>query len=126
FDQFTVEQLGGDLLPQATRAQKIASGYNRLLQTTEEGGAQPKEYAAKYAADRVRNTAAIFLASTMGCCECHSHKFDPFTHKDFYRFAAFFSDVSEIAVGRQNQTKIPTPEQKAQLDQLEAELAKTR
>ncbi|MCI0359800.1 MAG: DUF1549 domain-containing protein, partial [Planctomycetaceae bacterium] len=93
FDQFTVEQLAGDLLPNATGEQRIASGFNRLLQTTEEGGAQPKEYTAKYAADRVRNTAAIFLASTMGCCECHSHKFDPFTQKDFYRFAAFFGDV---------------------------------
>jgi hypothetical protein len=126
FDQFTVEQLAGDLLPNATGKQRIASGFNRLLQTTEEGGAQPKEYTAKYAADRVRNTAAIFLASTMGCCECHSHKFDPFTQKDFYRFAAFFADVSEKAVGRQDQTKIPSPEQEAQLQQLDAQLATAR
>jgi Protein of unknown function (DUF1553)/Protein of unknown function (DUF1549)/Planctomycete cytochrome C len=126
FDQFAVEQLAGDLLPNATGEQRIASGLNRLLQTTEEGGAQPKEYIAKYAADRVRNTAAIFLASTMGCCECHSHKFDPFTQKDFYRFAAFFSDVSEKAVGRQDQTKIALPEQNAQLKQLDEQLAQAR
>jgi hypothetical protein len=126
FDQFTVEQLAGDLLPDASREARIASGYNRLLQTTEEGGAQPKEYTAKYAADRVRNTATIWLASTMGCCECHSHKFDPFSQQDFYRFAAFFADVNERAVGRQEQTKLPTAEQSAQLAELDAKLAAAR
>src|SRR5262245_35307758 len=115
FDQFTIEQLAGDLLPGATDEQRIASGFNRLLQTTEEGGAQPKEYAAKYSADRVRNTSVIWLASTMGCCECHSHKYDPFTQKDFYSFAAFFADISEKPVGRQDQTKLPTPDQAAEL-----------
>jgi Protein of unknown function (DUF1553)/Protein of unknown function (DUF1549)/Planctomycete cytochrome C len=122
FDQFTIEQLAGDLLPSATDEQRIASGYNRLLQTTEEGGAQPKEYAAKYAADRVRNTAVIWLASTMGCCECHSHKYDPFTIKDFYSFAAFFSDLSEKPVGRQDQSKLPTPEQAAKLKALDEQI----
>lgn len=123
FDKFTIEQLAGDLLSNATKEQRIASGYNRLLQTTEEGGAQPKEYAAKYAADRVRNTSVIWLASTMGCCECHSHKFDPFTQQDFYRFAAFFADISEKPVGRQDQTKLPTPAQAAELRAIDDELA---
>src|SRR5207244_1823812 len=123
FDQFTIEQLAGDLLSAATDEQRIASGYNRLLQTTEEGGAQPKEYAAKYAADRVRNTSVIWLASTMGCCECHSHKYDPFTQKDFYSFAAFFADISEKPVGRQDQTKLPTPQQAAELKAIDEELA---
>ncbi len=123
FDRFTTEQLAGDLLPGATRDQKIASGYNRLLQTTEEGGAQPKEYTAKYAADRVRNTATAFLGLTMGCCECHSHKFDPFTQKDFYTFAAFFADIKERAVGRQEQTLLPSPEQAARLKQLDEQIA---
>jgi hypothetical protein len=123
FDQFTIEQLAGDLLPGATDEQRIASGFNRLLQTTEEGGAQPKEYAAKYAADRVRNTSVIWLASTMGCCECHSHKYDPFTQKDFYSFAAFFADISEKPVGRQDQTKLPTAEQAAELKAIDEELA---
>jgi hypothetical protein len=126
FDEFVREQLAGDLLPDASSEQRIASGFNRLLQTTEEGGAQPKEYTAKYAADRVRNTAAIFLASTMGCAECHSHKFDPFTHQDFYRFAAFFADVSEKAVGRQDQTKIALPEQQQQMAVIEGQLAQVR
>lgn len=126
FDQFTREHLAGDLLPGATTEQRIASGYNKLLQTTEEGGAQPKEYTAKYQADRVRNTAVIWLASTMGCCECHTHKFDPFTIKDFYSFAAFFADVQERAVGRQDQTKVPTAEQEAELAKLDARLTELK
>ncbi len=95
FDQFTREQLAGDLLPGATERQKIASGYNRLLRISNEGGAQDKEYLAKYAADRVRTTSAVWLGSTLGCAECHDHKFDPFTTRDFYRFEAFFSDLKE-------------------------------
>ncbi len=120
FDQFILEQLAGDLLLKATDEQKIASGFNRLLQTTEEGGAQPREYTAKYAADRVRNTASIFLGVTMGCCECHDHKFDPFTTKEFYQFEAFFADIKEHAVGRQEQTAFPTPQQQARQKELSA------
>ena len=123
FDEFTREQLAGDLLPGATDETRIASGFNRLLQTTEEGGAQAKEYSAKYQADRVRNTAAIWLASTMGCCECHNHKFDPFTARDFYSMAAFFADVNERAVGRQDQTKIMTEAHKQKLAEIDAKLA---
>jgi mono/diheme cytochrome c family protein len=126
FDQFTMEQLAGDLLPNATTEQRIASGYNRLLQTTEEGGAQPKEYTAKYAADRVRNASAVWLASTMGCCECHNHKFDPFTMKDFYSFESFFADVQEKAVGRQDQTPIMAPLTAARLKLLDDQLAVLR
>jgi len=123
FDRFTVEQLAGDLLPNATIEQRIASGYNRLLQTTEEGGAQPKEYTAKYAADRVRNASVVWLASTMGCAECHSHKFDPFTNKDFYSFEAFFADVQEAAVGRQVQTTFPSKEQETKAHKLDEQIA---
>jgi hypothetical protein len=126
FDRFTVEQLAGDLLPNPTLEQKIASGYNRLLQTTEEGGAQPKEYAAKYAADRVRNASSVWLASTMGCCECHDHKFDPFGMRDFYSLAAFFADIREKPVGRQDQTLLPSPQQEAELKKLDARLAEVK
>jgi len=126
FDQFTIEQLAGDLLPNPTNEQRIASGYNRLLQTTEEGGAQPKEYTAKYAADRVRNASTVWLASTMGCCECHNHKFDPFTTKDFYSFSAFFADIKEKAVGRQDQTPILSPDAEARVKLFDEQLAQLR
>ena len=95
FDQFTIEQIAGDLLPHATTEQQIASCYNRLNMKTREGGAQPKEYLAKYAADRVRTLAGTWLGSTMGCCECHDHKYDPFSTKDFYQMEAFFADIKE-------------------------------
>lgn len=101
FDRFTIEQLAGDLLPDPTLAQRIASGYNRLLQTTAEGGAQAKEYTAIYAADRVRNFSAVWLGQTIGCAQCHDHKYDPYTIKDFYSLAAFFADLKEVAVGQQ-------------------------
>jgi hypothetical protein len=90
FDKFTVDQIAGDLLPGATLDQKIASGYNRLLPTTSEGGALPDEYAAIYAKDRVDTTTAVWLGLTMGCATCHDHKFDPITTKDFYSMTAFF------------------------------------
>jgi hypothetical protein len=95
FDQFTLEQLAGDLLPEATVDQKIASGYNRLLQTSHEGGVQQKEYQKKYDADRVRNLSAVWLGATLGCAECHDHKYDPYTQRDFYSLAAFFADVDD-------------------------------
>jgi hypothetical protein len=126
FDRFTIEQLAGDLLPNPTMEQRIASGYNRLLMTTEEGGAQAKEYLAKYAADRVRNVSTVWLGTTLGCAECHDHKFDPFTTREFYRFAAFFADLKERAVGRQEQTPFPTPEQHAKLRRLSEQMEPLR
>jgi hypothetical protein len=95
YDQFTREQMAGDLLPESDLWQKVASGYNRLLQTSHEGGVQDKEYLAKYAADRVRNFGLVWLGATTGCAECHNHKYDPYTIKDFYSLAAFFSDLKE-------------------------------
>ena len=119
YDDFTIEQLAGDLLPQPTITQRIASGYNRLLQTTEEGGAQAKEYRAIYAADRVRNVSGVWLGSTLGCAQCHDHKYDPFSTRDFYSMAAFFADIKETAVGRQNPNfKIPSESQNLEMDSL--------
>ena len=108
FDHFTVEQLAGDLLPNPSVEQRVATAYNRLLQTTEEGGAQAREYEAKYAADRVRNFGQVWLGGTIMCAECHNHKFDPYTQADFYAMAAFFADVQEGAVGRR-EPGIPVP-----------------
>lgn len=108
FDRFTIEQLAGDLLPQPTDEQIIATGYNRLLQTSHEGGVQAKEYLAMYAADRVRNLSAVWLGATVGCAQCHDHKFDPYTAHDFYALAAFFADVDEEAHLRRGADSVPT------------------
>jgi hypothetical protein len=93
FDQFTIEQLAGDLLPNPTMWQRVATGYNRILQTTHEGGAQDAEYRAKHLADRVRSFSEVWLAASVGCAECHDHKFDPYSQRDFYSLGAFFADV---------------------------------
>jgi len=98
FDVFTREQIAGDLLPNPTSDQLTATCFNRLNMMTREGGAQPKEYLAKYNADRVRTVSMAWLGSTFGCAECHDHKFDPIHTKDFYSLAAFFSDVKQWGV----------------------------
>ncbi len=126
FDRFTIEQIAGDLLPDAGWEQLVASGYNMLLQTTEEGGAQPKEYEAKYAADRVRNVSDVWMGVTLACAECHHHKYDPFTIEDFYSMAAFFADIREPAVGRRPQTPVLTPELESKQRELEAAVAEAQ
>lgn len=98
FDQFTAEQLAGDLLPNPTSEQRVATGYNRLNMMTREGGAQPAEYLAKYGAERVRGVSAAWFGSTFGCAECHDHKFDPIKAKDFYELQSFFADVKQYGV----------------------------
>jgi len=108
FDQFTREQLAGDLLPKPTTDQTIATGYNRLLQTSHEGGVQAKEYIAMYAADRVRNVSEVWMGATMGCSQCHDHKYDPYTAKDFYAMAAFFADVDDTAHLKNGSNSLPT------------------
>jgi hypothetical protein len=98
FDRFTTEQLAGDLLPDATDEPRIATGFLRLNLMTREGGAQPGEYLAKSLGDRVRSVGAAWLGLTTGCAECHDHKFDPITTKDFYSLGAFFADVRQWGV----------------------------
>ncbi|HEY2411445.1 MAG TPA: DUF1549 domain-containing protein, partial [Pirellulaceae bacterium] len=95
FDQFTIEQLAGDLLPSATLDQKIATGFNRNHRGNAEGGIIPEEYAAEYVADRVETTATVWLGLTLGCCRCHDHKYDPLTQRDFYSLFAFFNNIPE-------------------------------
>ncbi|HTI71115.1 MAG TPA: PSD1 and planctomycete cytochrome C domain-containing protein [Candidatus Limnocylindria bacterium] len=117
FDQFTREQLAGDLLPNPTQETRVASAFNRLLLTTEEGGAQTKDYEARYLTDRVRAVGAVWLGQTIGCAQCHDHKFDPITQRDFYAMGAFFADVSEGIIGpREPGMLVPTPEQARELE----------
>ncbi len=133
FDQFTREQLAGDLIPNATTEQKVASAYNRLNRTSAEGGLQPDEYLAKYGADRVRTVSVAWLGSTMGCAECHDHKFDPFLTKDFYAMKAFFADVEETGLlpdrGEKawgTQIELPTAEQERQRVLLDQQIASAK
>ncbi len=121
FNQFTVEQLAGDLLPNSTVEQKVASGFNRLLLTTEEGGAQAKDYEARYLTDRVRAVSTVWLGQTIGCAQCHDHKFDPSTQRDFYSLGAFFADIQEAIIGgREPGMPVPTKEQAEELKKLQA------
>jgi hypothetical protein len=125
FDQFTIEQLAGDLLPSATREQKIASGFNRNHMINFEGGAIADEYQVEYVVDRVEATSSAFMGLTMGCARCHSHKFDPISHKEFYQFFAFFNNVPEKGLdGRIGNAApsmlLPTPAQQAKIDELDA------
>ncbi len=131
FDQFTREQLAGDLMPDADQKLLIASGYNRLGMMSAEGGVQPKEYLAKYIAERVRNASGTWLGITLGCAECHDHKFDPLTTQDFYRFEAFFADIREKGLysggGPADRwgpsIRVPTTDQKQQLAVLDHQIA---
>ena len=130
FNRFTIEQVAGDLLANATLEQKVAAGYNRLGMMSAEGGVQDKEYLAKYAAERVRNLGGAWLGTTLGCAECHDHKYDPFTMKDFYSLEAFFSDITERGLYGGSDfgpvMRLPTAGQKAELESLEKQAADLR
>jgi Protein of unknown function (DUF1553)/Protein of unknown function (DUF1549)/Concanavalin A-like lectin/glucanases superfamily/Planctomycete cytochrome C len=124
FDQFAVEQLAGDLLPNATLDQKIATAFNRNHRTNAEGGIVLEEYATEYVVDRVATTSSVFLGVTMGCARCHDHKYDPFTQKEFYQLYAYFNNVPEHGRSRRGNSqpyiKAPTATERAELDKLDA------
>ena len=129
FDQFTVEQLAGDLLPDATLEQKIATGFSRNHRGNGEGGIIPEEYQVEYVVDRVETTATVWLGLTLGCARCHDHKYDPVTQKEFYQLFAYFNNVPEFgrAIKYGNSPPYiasPTKAQQAQLKALDARLAK--
>lgn len=131
FDQFTIEQIAGDMLPNATLDQKIATGFNRNHRGNGEGGVIPEEYAVEYVVDRVDTTSTVWMGLTMGCARCHDHKYDPVTQKEFYQFFAFFNNVPEEgrAVKYGNSPpmiKTPTPKQQIELQALEKKLAASR
>lgn len=128
FDQFTTEQLAGDLLTNATPAQKIASGFIRCNMSTAEGGAIEAEYAAKYAFDRVETTSATWMGLTLVCSRCHAHKYDPITHREYYGLYAFFNNLDEPVMDGNKPNpdpylSLPTKEQSERLDWLRKHIA---
>jgi mono/diheme cytochrome c family protein len=129
FDRFTIEQIAGDMLPGATPDQLVASGFHRNAMTNEEGGIDPEEALYEVLVDRVNTTATVWLGSTLGCAQCHDHKYDPFTQKDYYRLMAFFanSDYQVRTFGDGTRfiepvIDLPTPEQEAKRKTIQAEI----
>src|SRR5207237_6085209 len=128
FDQFTIEQIAGDMLPNATLDPKNASGFNRNHRGNGEGGIIPEDYAVEYVVDRVDTTSTVWLGLTVGCARCHDHKYDPISQKEFYQFFAYFNNVPErgMAFKYGNSPpfiQAPTPPQQAQIGELDKKLA---
>ncbi len=128
FDEFTVEQLAGDLLPDPTPEQLLATGFHRNHMINFEGGAVPEEYRVQYVFDRTDTTATVWMGLTAGCAKCHDHKFDPVSQREYYQLSAFFNTVAEVGLdGSQGnaEPRIPAPDpgQRAVLEELDAELA---
>jgi mono/diheme cytochrome c family protein len=129
FSQFTIEQIAGDLLPKATIQQQVASGFHRNVMTSDEGGIIESEYLNLYVVDRVATTGVTWLGMTVACAQCHDHKYDPITQRDFYQVYAFFNNVPETGkdgVRDRNPKpflKVPLPEQEKELQRLDGEIA---
>jgi Protein of unknown function (DUF1553)/Protein of unknown function (DUF1549)/Concanavalin A-like lectin/glucanases superfamily/Planctomycete cytochrome C len=131
FDRFTIEQLAGDLLPNPTLDQRVATGFNRCNITTNEGGTIPEEYLVLYTRDRTETVAQVWLGLTAGCCVCHDHKFDPLTMRDFYSMSAFFNNTTQNAMdGNIANTPpiiaVPRLEDRPRWEAIEKDLAKVR
>jgi mono/diheme cytochrome c family protein len=131
FDRFTVEQLAGDLLPDRTLDQQVASGFNRCNITTNEGGAIAEEYLVLYNRDRTETVSQVWMGLTAGCAVCHDHKFDPLTQREFYELAAFFNNTTQNAMDGNIKdtppiTFVPDPMDRARWGALEGELASVR
>ena len=120
FDQFTLEQLAGDLLPNATIDQQIATGFNRNNATTDEGGAIAEEYRVEYVVDRVKTTSMVWMGLSLECAQCHNHKYDPITQEEYYRFFAFFNQASDPGMQTRKGNQSPTVDVFDPAKQIEA------
>jgi Protein of unknown function (DUF1553)/Protein of unknown function (DUF1549)/Planctomycete cytochrome C len=116
FDEFAIEQLAGDLLPEATLDQKVATGFHRNTPINQEGGIDPEQFRIESVLDRVNTTGTAFLGLTVGCCQCHDHKYDPISQREYYQFFAFFNNCDEPDL------KLATPEDLARQDEVEAKV----
>jgi hypothetical protein len=124
FDQFTIEQLAGDLLPDASEQQKLATAFHRNHPITIEGGVIDEEYRTEYVVDRVVTTSTVWLGLTVGCARCHDHKYDPISQREFYEFFAYFNQVPERGLqGFDPRLKIESPLRQKQMEALDGELA---
>lgn len=128
FDEFAIEQLAGDLLPEPTLDQLIATGFNRNHRANSEGGIVPEEYLVEYVVDRVETTSTVFMGLTLGCARCHDHKYDPLSQKEFYSFYSFFNNIPERGrVFKYGNTPpmiaAPTREQRSQMQALDERVA---
>jgi hypothetical protein len=126
FDEFTIEQIAGDLLPEPTLSQRIATGFHRNHRINDEDGIVHEEFRVEYVADRTETTGSVWMGLTLGCARCHDHKYDPFSQRDYYRLFAFFNSVDESGRGHGNAPPIVrlfTPAQQQQLDDIERQLA---
>ncbi len=131
YDEFTVDQIAGDLLPNPTLDQMIATGFNRNHRTSAEGGIVPEEFRVDYAADRTETTATVWMGLTVGCARCHDHKYDPIPQRDYYRMFAYFNSVpgNGFAYNFGNddpKIKAPRPDEQKVLEGLAAKVAATR
>ena len=123
YDQFTIEQLAGDLLPNATAEQITATAFHRNTMTNTEGGVQPEEYRVAAVKDRVATTGQVWMGLTVGCAQCHSHKFDPIPQTDYYRLFAVFNETEDANRGDEEPTMpLPTPEEAAKMDAIKQEI----
>ena len=127
FDQFTIEQLAGDLLPNATLEQKIATGFNRNTKVNDEGGGDEEEYRTKAVKDRVATTGATWLGLTLMCAECHSHKYDPISQEEYYRFYSFFNNTADKGnYSQEPAVTVPAPPVQGQLDYLHSRIVRLK
>ena len=124
FDRFTIEQIAGDLLPGATLDQRVATGFHRNTMANTEGGIDDEEFRVAAVVDRVNTTMQVWMGTTMACAQCHDHKYDPYSQKEYFRLFAFFNNTTDRGGSTVPEVAVPTPAQAAKRAGIAAELAR--